>query len=64
MHETLLLPVLMYGSEKEKERSRIRVVKIDNLRALRDIRRMDKVIECTDKGAVWTDERIDEDVIR
>ena len=38
LHETLLVSVLMYGSEtrlwKEKERSRIRAVHIDNLRGL------------------------------
>ena len=37
-HETLLIPVLMYGREtmlwKEKERSRIRAVQMDNLRGL------------------------------
>ena len=36
LHETLLVPVLTYGSEtmlwKEKERSRIRVVQMENLR--------------------------------
>ena len=38
LHETLLVPVLMYGSEtmlwKEEERSRIRAVQMDNLRGL------------------------------
>ena len=47
LHETLLIPVLMYGSEtmlwKGKERSRIRAVQMDNLRGLLDIRRMDRV---------------------
>ena len=37
-HETLIMPVLTYGSEimlwKEKESSRIRVVQMDNLRSL------------------------------
>ena len=36
LHETLLVPVLMYGSEtmlwKEKERCRVRAVQMDNLR--------------------------------
>ena len=36
LHESLLVPVLMYGSEtmvwtEEKERSRIRAVQMDNL---------------------------------
>ena len=36
LHETLLVPIFMYDSEtmlwKEKERSRIRAVQMDNLR--------------------------------
>ena len=36
LHETFLVPVLMYGSEtmlwKERERSRIRGVQMDNLK--------------------------------
>ena len=47
LHETLLVLDLMYGSEtmlwKDKERSRIRVEQMDNLRGLLGIRRMDKV---------------------
>ena len=47
MYETLLFPVLMYGSEtmlwKQKNRSRIRAEHMDNLRGLQGIRRMDKV---------------------
>ena len=42
LHETLLVPVLTYGSEtmlwKEKEISRIRTVQMDNLRGLLGIR--------------------------
>ena len=45
LHETLLVPVLMYGSEKmiwkEKERSRIRAVQMNNLRGFLGIRRTD-----------------------
>ena len=33
----------MYGSETEKERSRVRAVQIDNFRELMGIRRMDRV---------------------
>ena len=44
-HETLLVPVLMYGSKrtlwKKRERSRIRAVQMDNLRRLLGIRRME-----------------------
>ena len=46
LHKTLLVPVLMYGSETmlwKEERSRIKAVQMDNLRGLLGIRRMDKV---------------------
>ena len=73
LHETLLIPVLMYFSEtmlwKEKERSRIRaVLQMDNLRGLLGIRRMGRVTNarirelCGAKKRV--DERIDECVLR
>ena len=47
LHETLLVPVLIYGSEtmiRNEESFRIRTVDIDNLRGLLDIRRMDRVL--------------------
>ena len=41
------MPVLLYGSEtmvwREKERSRIRAVQIDNLRGMLGVRRMDRM---------------------
>ena len=40
LNESLLVPVLMYGSE---ERSRIKAVQMDNLRGLLGIRKLDKV---------------------
>ena len=47
MHESLVVPVLMYGSEtmmwKEEERSRIRTMQMDNLRWLLRAERMDRV---------------------
>ena len=46
LHETLLEPVLMYGSETmlwKEERSRVRAVQMDNLRGLLGIRRIDRV---------------------
>ena len=47
LHETLLVPVLLYDSEtmlwKEKERSRLRAVQMDNLRGLLGIRRVYRV---------------------
>ena len=48
LHETLLVPFLMYESEtmlwKEKERSRIRGVQMDILRRFLGIRRMDRAL--------------------
>ena len=48
LDKTLLVLVLMYGSEtmlwKEKERSRIMVVHMDNFRGLLGIRRMNRVL--------------------
>ena len=72
LHETLLVPVLMYGSEtmlwKEKEKSRVRAVQMDNLRGLLGIRRMGRIPNArirelcgVSKGL---DERIDEGVRR
>ena len=62
----------MYGNEtmlrKEKERSRIRGVQMDNLRGLLGIRRMDRVPNvrikelCGMKNGL--DERIDKGVLR
>ena len=47
LHEKLIVPVLMYGSEtvlwKKKELSRVRAVQINNLIGLLDIRSMDRV---------------------
>ena len=47
LNETLLVSVFMYGTEtmiwREKERSRIRNVQMDNLRRLLGIRRMSEV---------------------
>ena len=46
MHEILLVPVLMYGSEtmlSRKERSRVRAVQMDTLRGLLGIRRRNRV---------------------
>ena len=72
LQETLIVPVLMYGSEtmlwKEKKRSRISIVQMDNLRGLLGIRGMDRVPNArmrefcgVTKGV---DERIDESDLR
>ena len=47
LHETLLVHVLVYGSETmfcKEERSRIRAVQTDNLRGLLGISRKDRVL--------------------
>ena len=47
LHETLLVPVLVYGNNTmlwKEERSRIKVVQMNNLRGLLGIRRMDRVL--------------------
>ena len=53
MKHCLQVSVFMYGSEtiiwKEKERSKVRDVQMDNLRGLLGIRRMDK-------GVIWSGE--------
>ena len=47
LHESLLVSALTYGSEtmiwKDKERSSIRAVQMNNLRGLLGIKRMDKI---------------------
>ena len=47
LHESLLAPFLTYGSKtmiwREKERSRIRYIQLDNLSGLLGIRKIDKV---------------------
>ena len=71
-HETLLVPVLTYGSETMlwKERSRIRAVQMDNLTGLLGNRRMDIVPNarlrelCGVRKGQTLDERIDEGVLR
>ena len=59
MRHCLQVPVLMYGSEtmlwREKERSRLRAVRMDNLRGLLGIRKMDSP-KCMDRGVVWSEE--------
>ena len=72
LHETLLVPVLMYSSKtmicKEEERSRIRALQMDNLIGLLGIMRMDGVLNAkirelygVTKGV---DEKIGEGVLR
>ena len=72
MHKSLLVPVLIYGSEtmiwRGNERSRTRAVQMDNLRGPLGIRRIDKVPNarigqlCGVTEVV--DEKIEEGVLR
>ena len=72
LHETLLVPVLMYGSEtmlwKEKERSKIRAVQMDNLRGFLGIWSMNRVPNARIRELCGVrrglDERIGEGVFR
>ena len=72
LHETLLVPVLMYGSGtmlwKVNERSKVGAVQMDNFRGLQGIRRMDRVPKTRIGGLCGVtkgvDERIDEGVLR
>ena len=61
VHERLLMPFLLYGNEtmiwREKDRSRIRAVQIDNLRSLIEYR-MYK-LEIYEEVAKGMDKRID-----
>ena len=70
LHESLLVPVLMYGSKTvlcKEEKSRIWAVQMGTLRGLLGIRRMDRVPNeqirelCRVKKGL--DERIDEGVL-
>ena len=71
LHESLLVPILTYGREtmiwREKERSRIRAVQMDNLRDLLAIRGMDKVLNAWIRQLCivmkGVDEKIDKGVL-
>ena len=72
LHERLLVPILMYDSEimlwKEKERSRIKAVQMDNLRGLLGIGKIDRIPNSWIKELYGVkkglNEEIDEDVLR
>ena len=57
LHESLLVPILTYGSEtmiwRKKEKSRIRAVQTDNVRGLLDIGRMNKVPNVQIRQLCW-----------
>ena len=72
LHEPLLVLFLMYSSEtmiwKEKERHRIRTVKMDTLSGFLGDRNMDKVLNAWIRELCgmmkWKDGRIDEGILR
>ena len=71
LYETLLVPVLLYGSEtmlwKVKVRSRISAVQMDNLKGFLCIKRIDGVLNTQirefSEVTKGVDERIDEGVL-
>ena len=71
LHEALLVPVLLNGSEtmiwREKERSKTRTVQMDNLRGLLGIMRMNKIPNAQSremcKVMKEVDERTDKNVL-
>ena len=68
MHESLLVPVLKYGSEtmiwREKERSRIGAVQMNNLRGMVGIRRRDKVPNARVRQLCGVTEGMDEKIVK
>ena len=66
LHEILFVPVLTSGSEtmlwKEKERSKIQAVQMDNLRGLLGIRRMDRVPNALIRELCGVTKGVDESV--
>ena len=71
LHETLIVPVLMYGSETKlwkEERSRVRAVEMNNLKGLLGVRRMDRIPYARMRELCRVrkgpDERIDEGIFR
>ena len=60
LHEGLLMPFLLYGSEimiwREKERSRIGAVQMDNLRGWLGFRGMDRIPNAWIKSVMWSSE--------
>jgi hypothetical protein len=72
LHESMLLPVLMYGSEamvwNPKYRSKVQAVQMDNLRGILGVRRIDKMRNehirelCGVKKGV--NEKINENILR
>ena len=72
LDEELLMPLLLYGSEKmiwrEKERSTIRAWQLDNLKGLLGISRMERLLNARIRelcGVAKGDEEIiDESILR
>ena len=66
LQETLVVPVLLYGSEtmmwREKERCSIRIVQIDNLRGLLGNRRMNRLPNAQRRELYGVTKRVDENI--
>ena len=64
LHKTLLIPVLLYGSEKKiwrkKEKYRVNAVQRDNPRGMLGIRRMDSMSNVQIRGFLGVTNREDE----
>ena len=66
LHETLLVLVLTYGSDSmlwKKKRSKIKAVKMDNLRGWLGIRRMDRVSNAQLRELYGVTKGVDEGVL-
>ena len=59
LHESLLVPTLLYGCKtviwRKKEKSRIRAVRMGNIKSLLVVRRIDEVPNARIRG-VWSEE--------
>ena len=68
LHEGLLGPVLLYGSYtliyREKERSRIRAVQMDNFRGLLGVMRMNRAPNARSRELCGVPKGFDENVVR
>ena len=68
LHEGLIVFVLLYINEtiiwREKDKFRIRIMQMDNLRGFLGIRRMDRVPNVRIRESCGEDERIEKSIFR
>ena len=66
LHEPLLVPVLLYGSEimiwREKEISRIRAIQMDKLRGLLGFRRMERILNAQIRQLCGVTKSVDDNI--